>query len=135
MSRFLTEIELFIDLLLAIRDLPDTSEWATERAAATYRLMDFILRIGRQDLYIRFVHQLVAISLEVRDLIAVGLALKLHADLYDWATIDGDLLDAFASESGVSLPAQTQWARKEALYYLAVDYFGMFPMRNGVARY
>jgi dedicator of cytokinesis protein 3 len=55
---FLDEIELFIALLENVRELPETPDWAEERAAATYQMLDFIKRIGRQGLYIRFIHQL-----------------------------------------------------------------------------
>jgi dedicator of cytokinesis protein 3 len=119
---FLDEVELFIDLLVAVRDLPDSAEWRDERAAATYRLMDFIKRIGRTELYIRFTHQLVQGFAENREWLAAGLALKLHADLYAWE-LEGDVLDVFEN-GAVSLPAQSQFARKESLYYLVLDYLG-----------
>ncbi|KAK4687917.1 hypothetical protein P7C73_g2195, partial [Tremellales sp. Uapishka_1] len=121
-GNLLDEVELFIDLLLVLRDLPETPEWKDERAAATYRLMIFIMKIGRKDLYIRFVHQLVDINVESSDWLAAGLALKLHADLYDWS-LDGDLVES-TKIGKVELPAQNQFARKEAIYYLVLDYLG-----------
>lgn len=119
---FLDEVELFIDLLLAMRDLPETPEWKDERAAATFRLMQFVRRVRRDDLYIRFVHQLVRLSLDSRDWLGAGLALKMHAEMYDWR-LDSDLVDVFA-ERKIDLPAQNQFARRESLYYHAIDYFG-----------
>ncbi|KAL7418467.1 Deoxycytidine kinase 1 [Cryptotrichosporon argae] len=119
-SGFLDAVELFIDLLMAVRDLPETPEWKDERASATVRLMDFFKRINRIDLYIRFIHVLVAINLEGRDWLGAGLALKLHADLYEW-TLDGERLPDFI-EGNLELPAQTQFERKEALLYHALDY-------------
>jgi hypothetical protein len=121
-STFLDEVELFIDLLLAMRDLPETVEWKDERTSAIYRLMDFIRRVGRSELYVHFVHQLVGINLEAKDWLGAGLAMKCHAEVYEWA-VDGDLVDRWAGE-GVKLPAQTQFARRESLYYHAIDYFG-----------
>ena len=119
---FLTEVELFIDVLLTLRDLPDTLEWKDERASAIFSLTKFTRRIGRSDLYVRFVHQLVDMNVNTRDWLGAGYVLRLHADIYDWK-LDGDLVDAFKSGS-IDLPPQSQFARKESLYYHAIDYFG-----------
>lgn len=119
---FLDEVELFIDLLLAMRDLPETPEWKDERAAATYRLMQFVRRVGRDDLYIGFVHQLVRLNVETRDWLGAGSALKMHAEMYEW-TVNGDLVDMFR-EGKIDLPPQSQFARRESLYYYVIDYFG-----------
>ncbi len=119
---FLDEIEIFIELLLAMRDLPETPEWKDERAAAIFRLMQFVRRVGRDDLYIQFVHQLVQLNVETRDWLGAGLALRRHAEMYDWK-MDGDLVDVFR-EGKIDLPAQSQFARKESLYYQVIDYFG-----------
>jgi len=68
------------------------------------------------------------------------MCLKLHADLYAWETVEesveefswtglGDELES-GLEEGVrgrmSLPRQSQFGRKEALYYYAMDYYGEF---------
>ena len=119
---FLDQVELFIDLLIAVRDFPETPDWKDERATATYRLMQFVRHLGRDELYIRFVHQLVGLYLESQDWLCAGLALKLNADIYEWK-LDGGLID-FVKEGKIDLPAQTQFARKEALYYLIMDYYG-----------
>lgn len=126
---FIDEVELFIDLLLAVRDIPETVEWKDERATALYRLIDFIKRVGRSELYARFVHQLVRINVEARDWLAAGLAMKMHAETYEWMN-DGDVVDRWEGE-GISLPAQTQFARRESLYYHAIDYFGMSLRSSG----
>lgn len=125
-STFLDEVELFIDLLLAVRDLPESVEWKDERAGAIYRLMDYIKRVGRSELYVRFVHQLVTINLEAKDWLGAGLAMRMHGEAYEW-TMDGGLVDRWGGE-GIKLPAQTQFARRESLYYHAIDYFGELPV-------
>lgn len=119
---FLDEIELFIALLENVRELPDTPDWADERACATYQMLDFIKRIGRQGLYIRFIHQLKDMFIKEKNWMSAGLTLKLHANLYEW-TIEGDLVDAF-KEGDLALPAQTQFERKEAVYRHCLDCFG-----------
>lgn len=118
---FLDEVELFIDLLLALRDLPETNDWAEERAAAVCQLMLFVQRVGRSDLYIRFVHQLVNIHVANRDWLGAGLALRLHADVYNWTS--QELVDEFR-DGPMIFPAQSTFARKEAIYYHAIDYLG-----------
>ena len=120
-GNLLDEIELFIELLMDLRDLLETLEWKDERSLAIYRLILFTQRVGREDLYVRFVHQLVRLDLEAKDYLGAGLALRLHADLYEWR-LDGDLLDIF-KDGTISLPAQTRFARKESLYYHAIDNF------------
>jgi dedicator of cytokinesis protein 3 len=119
---FLDEIELFIALLENVRELPETPEWADERAAATFQMLDFIRRIGRDGLYVRFVHQLKGIFVREKNWLAAGLTLKLHADLYDWRA-EGDLVDR-CTEGDLNLPAQTSFARKEAIYRHCLEYFG-----------
>jgi dedicator of cytokinesis protein 3 len=127
-NSFLNDLEAFLDLLLSLKDLPDSAEWTDERAGTTLRLMDFIRRIGREDMYIAHVHQLVQSNVDNEDWLAAGLALKLHADLYQWTT-DGDVVEAF--EYGkFDLPPQTQFARKESLYYLILDYLGTSNQRS-----
>ncbi|WVR00207.1 hypothetical protein IAU59_007349 [Kwoniella sp. CBS 9459] len=120
-STFLDEIELFIDLLLSLRDIPETPQWADERSLATYQLMNFVSRIGRNDLYVRFVYQLVGIAIEAKNWITAGLALQLHAETYQWK-VGGELLDQL-HEGNLNLPPQGQFARKEAIFYHAIDYF------------
>lgn len=127
---FLDEIELFIALLENVRELPDTPEWADERAAATYQMLDFIRRIGRDGLYVRFVHQLKDIFIREKNWLSAGMTLKLHAELYEWQA-DGDLLDR-CTEGDLALPAQTPFARKEAIYRHCLEYFGGSVPRSGM---
>jgi dedicator of cytokinesis protein 3 len=117
---FMDEMELFIDLLLALRDVPDHARWRDERALALYRLMVFVRGIGRIDLYMRYAHQLCSIALAAKDHLAAGYALKLQAEVYPWR-MDGGLVE---EHEGLGLPIQTQCQRKEALLYHAMDHFG-----------
>jgi dedicator of cytokinesis protein 3 len=120
-STFLDSLELFIDLLLSLRDIPETPEWKHERSTGIYRLMQFTQKIGRIDLYVRFIHQLVGVAVESGDWISAGLALKSHADCYTWGV--GGLVDGI--EVGkVVLPPQSVFSRKEALLYHAIDHLG-----------
>jgi dedicator of cytokinesis protein 3 len=58
-SDFLDSVDLFLELLLSVRELPEGDEYQDDRVIATLRLMNFIRRIGRDEIYIKYVHQLV----------------------------------------------------------------------------
>ena len=59
---FLQSVDLFLELLLNVRALPEGEEFQDDRVIATLRLMNFIRRIGRDEIYIKYVHQLVNVS-------------------------------------------------------------------------
>jgi hypothetical protein len=82
-SAFLDSVDLFLELLLSVRALPEGEEYADDRVIATVsilhilhrlhtshlifhqlRLMNFIRRIGRDEIYIKYVHQLVNVCME-----------------------------------------------------------------------
>ncbi len=63
-GEFLDSVDLFLELLLSIRELPDGEEYQDDRVIATLRLMNFIRRIGRDEIYIKYVHQLVNVCSE-----------------------------------------------------------------------
>lgn len=60
---FMDSVDQFLELLLSVRALPDGEEYADDRVIATLRLMNFIRRIGRNEMYIKYVHQLVNVSI------------------------------------------------------------------------
>lgn len=62
-SDFLDSVDLFLELLMNVRELPEGEEFQDDRVIATLRLMNFIRRIGRDEIYIKYVHQLVNVSL------------------------------------------------------------------------
>ncbi|KAF5370873.1 hypothetical protein D9758_002073 [Tetrapyrgos nigripes] len=118
-SIFLDSVDLFLELLLSIRALPDGEEFADERVIATLRLMNFIRRIGRDEIYIKYVHQLVNMHLRSFNYVEAALTLKLHSDLYSWD------LNAFVPPmDDLDLPRQSQFHRKETLCLLILDYLG-----------
>jgi dedicator of cytokinesis protein 3 len=59
---FLESVGQFLQLLLNVRALPDGEEYQDDRVIATLRLMNYIRRIGRDEIYIKYVHQLVNVS-------------------------------------------------------------------------
>ncbi|CAL1708002.1 unnamed protein product [Somion occarium] len=118
-TNFLDAVDLFLELLLSVRALPEGEEFADDRVIATLRLMNFIRRIGRDEIYIKYVHQLVNMHLQSQNYVEAALTLKLHADLHDWD------LNTFAPPmEDLGLPQQSQFHRKETLYLLILDYLG-----------
>ncbi|KZT07842.1 uncharacterized protein LAESUDRAFT_713185 [Laetiporus sulphureus 93-53] len=81
---FLQEVNMFLDLLLSVCALSESEEFADDRVIATLHLINFIQQIGRDEIYIKYVHQLVNMHLQAQNYVEAALTLKLHADLHDW---------------------------------------------------
>ncbi|KAF8840035.1 hypothetical protein BDN67DRAFT_969174 [Paxillus ammoniavirescens] len=118
-STFLDSVDAFLKLLLSVRSLPDSEEFAEDRVIATLRLMNFIREIGRDEMYIKYVHQLVNAHLQSQNYVEAALTLKLHSDLHDW-----DLYSFVPPMEDLGLPQQSQFHRKETLCLLILDYLG-----------
>lgn len=135
-NHFLEQVEHFISLLLQLREIPDSAQWADERADAIFQLMDFVQRQGRTPLYVRFASQLVGIHLEAGDEVTAAFAIHLQALAYDWGEEreKGEVVPPMPAYStrkadmASRLPAQTPWARRESLYCLAIDHFSKLPI-------
>lgn len=97
--------------------------------------MNFIRRIGRDEIYIKYVHQLVNVSyqfqsttfsthlfqmhLQSQNYVEAALTLKLHSDLHEW-----DLNLFVGPMEDLGLPQQSHFHRKETLCLLILDYLG-----------
>lgn len=100
--------------------------------------MNFIRRIGRDEIYIKYVHQLVNVRavyfalaspyliifpsqmhIQSQNWVEAALTLKLHADLHEW-----DLSTFAPPMEDLGLPQQSQFHRKETLCLLILDYLG-----------
>ncbi|KAH7908606.1 hypothetical protein BJ138DRAFT_1157281 [Hygrophoropsis aurantiaca] len=118
-AAFLHSVDEFLKLLLSVRNLPDGEEFADDRVIATLRLMNFIRGIGREEMYIKYVHQLVNTHLQSQNYVEAALTLKLHSDLHDW-----DLHSFVNPMEDLGLPQQSHFHRKETLSLLILDYLG-----------
>ncbi|KAG9316449.1 putative cytoplasmic protein [Chiua virens] len=118
-STFLDCVDAFLKLLLSLRNLPEGEEFADDRVIATLRLMNFIREIGREEMYIKYVHQLVNAHLQSQNYVEAALTLKLHSDLHEW-----DLYSFVPPMEDLGLPQQSQFHRKETLCLLILDYLG-----------
>ncbi|KAK5119317.1 hypothetical protein LTR85_007673 [Meristemomyces frigidus] len=78
----------------------------------TLRLMEFLKDVQSDEAYIRYVHQLTDLHSAAGHHTEAGLALRLHADRYEWdpATIVHEMKEP-------KMPAQTAFERKEGLYF------------------
>ncbi|KAL2821341.1 hypothetical protein BDW59DRAFT_164223 [Aspergillus cavernicola] len=84
----------------------------------TLRLMEYMKDMGREDIFIRYVHELSQGQASAGNFTEAGLALQFHADLYDW-----DPRRSVPELSIPPFPEQTPFERKESLYFSIIQYF------------
>ncbi|EIW83239.1 cytoplasmic protein [Coniophora puteana RWD-64-598 SS2] len=118
-ANFLGSVDAFLKLLLSVRRLPEGEEFFDDRVIATLRLMNFVREIGREEMYIKYVHQLVNTHLQAQNYVEAALTLKLHSDLHEW-----DLHTFVGPMEDLGLPQQSHFHRKETLCLLILDYLG-----------
>ncbi|KAL5052275.1 hypothetical protein BDW71DRAFT_202395 [Aspergillus fruticulosus] len=82
------------------------------------RLMEYMKDMGREDIFIRYVHELAQSQASAGNFTEAGLALQFHADLYDW-----DPKQSVPELTNPPFPEQTPFERKEALYFTIIQYF------------
>lgn len=82
------------------------------------RLMEFLRDMQKEEMFVRYVHQLASLQAASRNNAEAGLALRLHAELYDW-----DPLRTVPALEDPALPAQTQFERKERIYFDMIKHF------------
>ena len=109
-------VDELLDLLAAVHGGDGTGE--IFRIMDTLHLMDFLKDMQKEDIFIRYVHQLADLQASAKNYTEAGLALRLHADLYEWdpsAAVD-ELREPL-------FPAQTAFDRKEQLYFQMIKYY------------
>ncbi|EFA76537.1 hypothetical protein PPL_10305 [Heterostelium album PN500] len=114
---FIKDMTMFLELLFALRTLPDRPEFEDDRTIAAMQLMAYLKQTDRQDTYIKYVHLLCNQHLSNNNYTEAGNTLMLHADLLHWSDSPMEELsfvDGFR--------AQTQRERKERLFKLAIEY-------------
>ncbi|KAI9852083.1 MAG: hypothetical protein M1838_001880 [Thelocarpon superellum] len=109
-------LDEFLDMLVAVHNTEMSGE--VFHIIHTLRLMDFLRDMQKEDISIRYVHQLAQIQARSRNLAEAGLALRMHADAYPW---DATRLEPAMVDP--SYPAQTAFERREALYFEMIHYF------------
>lgn len=112
----ISTIDHFLDLLVLVH----TTDGAGEATHLIHRLrlMEFLRDMNKEEIFIRYVHQLASLQVEARNHTEAGLALRLHADLYDWDPVK--ILPALA-DPGYS--SQSAFDRKENIYFKMIEHF------------
>ncbi len=106
----------FLDLLVAVHSGDVTSE--ASHLINRLRLMEFLRDMQKEEIFVRYVHQLAVLQSESRNHAEAGLALRLHADLYDW-----DPTKQTIALDEPEFPAQSHFERKERIYFDMIKHF------------
>eukprot|EP01119_Soliformovum_irregulare_P019984 TRINITY_DN6420_c0_g1_i1.p1 TRINITY_DN6420_c0_g1~~TRINITY_DN6420_c0_g1_i1.p1 ORF type:complete len:1484 (+),score=565.54 TRINITY_DN6420_c0_g1_i1:731-5182(+) len=114
--KFAKDVRFFLQLLEAIRTLPDGPEYEDDRTEANMKLMEYLKESNRKDAYIRSIGNLANQHLRSLNYVEAGEALLLHANMYKW-------IDEKVPELSGEFPAQSQRERREILIRRAIDLF------------
>ncbi|OTA96349.1 hypothetical protein M434DRAFT_130373 [Hypoxylon sp. CO27-5] len=106
----------FLDLLVAVHSGDVTSE--ASHLINRLQLMEFLRDMQKEEIFIRYVHQLAALQFDARNHTEAGLALRLHAELYDW-----DPTKLTPALQDPDLPEQSHFERKERIYFDMIKHF------------
>jgi dedicator of cytokinesis protein 3 len=106
----------FLDLLVAVHSTDVAGE--ASHMIHRLRLMEFLRDMQKEEIFIRYVHQLAQLQADARNPTEAGLALRLHADLYEW-----DPTKMVPAIADPEFPAQSQFDRKEKIYFDIIKHF------------
>ncbi|KAK4151978.1 hypothetical protein C8A00DRAFT_35348 [Chaetomidium leptoderma] len=109
-------VDVFLDLLVAVHSADGSGE--ASHLIHRLRLMEFLRDMQKEEIFIRYVHQLANLQSEARNHAEAGLALRLHADVYDW-----DPLRTTPALQDPVFPAQSHFERKERIYFDMIKHF------------
>ncbi|KAF2803496.1 uncharacterized protein BDZ99DRAFT_426873 [Mytilinidion resinicola] len=115
-KNLITTIDELLDLLVAVHSTEAVGE--VFHIMDTLHLMEFLKDMQKEDIYIRYVHQLVDLQADAGNFTEAGLALRLHAELYEW-----DPTSAVDPLGDPHFPSQTSFERKEQLYFKMIKYY------------
>ncbi|KAI4177420.1 MAG: hypothetical protein LQ343_000401 [Gyalolechia ehrenbergii] len=107
-------VDELLDLLAAVHS-PEITE--PVRIMHTLQLMDYLRDMRKEAIYIRYVHQLADVQNTLQNYTEAGLALRLHASLYQWVP------ETVAAISDPAFPEQASFERKEQLYFEMIKHF------------
>ncbi|KAJ5367621.1 hypothetical protein N7541_001562 [Penicillium brevicompactum] len=105
-------VDELLDLLVA------SQNGVSIQSLNALKLMEYMKDMGREDIFIRYVHELAEAQAAAGNFTEAGLALQFHADLYEWDLnkIQPELLTP-------TFPTQSAFERREALYFLVIQHF------------
>lgn len=105
-------VDELLDLLVA------SQGGASIQSLHALKLMEYMKDMGREDIFIRYVHELAEAQAGAGNFTEAGLALQFHADLYEW-----DLTKPLPELLTPAFPAQNAFERREALYFSIIQHF------------
>jgi dedicator of cytokinesis protein 3 len=105
-------VDELLDLLVA------SQSGVSIQSLHALKLMEYMKDMGREDIFIRYVHELAEAQAAAGNFTEAGLALQFHADLYEW-----DLTKLMPELLTPSFPAQNSFERREALYFSVIQHF------------
>ncbi|KAK6535635.1 hypothetical protein TWF694_002090 [Orbilia ellipsospora] len=117
-QELLGTVNVFLDLLSAVHSAPlgEASDIIN-----TLRLMEFLKDMQKEELFIKYVHQLVDTQIKARNPVEAGLSLQFHSDLYTWDT--DALLPPITVNDRVRFGEETMFERKEGLSLRMIQFF------------
>ncbi|KAI9737235.1 MAG: hypothetical protein M1818_005767 [Claussenomyces sp. TS43310] len=116
LKEMMSTVDEFLDLLVAVHSTDALGE--ASGLIHRLRLMEFLRDMQKEETFIRYVHQLANLQMEARNPTEAGLALRLHADLYDW-----DPNKHLSALADPEFPAQSHFERKERIYFVMIKHF------------
>ncbi|KAI9760762.1 MAG: hypothetical protein M4579_001500 [Chaenotheca gracillima] len=116
LRNLLDTIDEFLDLLVAAHMTDISGEAST--IMHTLRLMEFLRDMQKVDIFIRYVHQLAQLQARSRNFAEAGLALRFHADLYEW-----DPMKTLEALDDPDFVQQSAFERKESLYFEIIKHY------------
>lgn len=105
-------VDELLDLLVA------SQSGASTQSLHALKLMEYMKDMGREDIFIRYVHELAEAQAAAGNFTEAGLALQFHADLYEW-----DLTKPLPELLRPAFPPQSAFERREALYFSVIQNF------------
>jgi len=124
-QEFLQSVLNLLQLEMEYDALPDGAD--EERAAVTMKMMNYFVSFELSR-YFRYVHNLYNLHLrkdantgELVNYAEAGTTIMLHASQLGWT--DEMLPKLELGNNEAPLPAEPSWARKQRLYYLAIEAF------------
>ncbi|KAI0200544.1 SH3 domain-containing protein [Astrocystis sublimbata] len=113
---FIETLDVFLDLLVAVHSGDGSGE--AHHLTNRLDLMGFLRDMHKEDIFIRYVHQLALLQHNTGNHTEAGLALQLHADLYDW-----DPTSTAPALSDPDFPEQSHFERKERIFFDMIKHF------------
>ena len=111
LKELVATVDELLDLLVASQNGNITE------SLNTLKLMEFMKDMQKEDIFIRYVHELSLGQVAARNYTEAGLALQFHADLYDW-----DVTRVVPALFSPVYPEQTSFDRKEVLYFEIIQH-------------